>query len=537
MVASPASIIDRLKGGLIVSCQALEEDGFYGPSAMAAMARAAALGGAAGIRANGPDDIAAIRAVTDLPIIGICKLGLSAHEVRITPSLEAARAVVEAGADIVALDATDRPHPDGLAATDLIRLVRQELKALVMADVSTLSEGIQAARAGADLVATTLSGYTPYSPHHEGPDFDLVARLAQAIERPVVSEGRIATPHQARRMLELGAHAVVVGSMITRPRWIVERFVSAMRAADPAQVVLALDIGGTKLLGGVVDGTGRVLLEDVIPSLSEQGGQVVLERAVALLDRLCQAYQGPPPAAVGVSTGGQVNSEGRVVYASDLMPGWANLPLKEELARRLGLPVVVVGDGHAAALGEARFGAGRGRASVLAVTVGTGLGGGIVVDGEIYRGAWDASGFIGHIKIVRNGRPCTCGGKGCLEAYVSGPALLAEYNARAAQALASASEVAARAAEGDALAREAVEATGAWLGFGLAGVVAVLNPEVIVVGGGVAQTGDLFLDSIRRSLRTHSFPAVRETPVLPAALGPYAGLVGAAVAAQRTTEA
>lgn len=525
-------IVERLRNGLIVSCQAAPSDGLYGPSAMATMAHAATLGGAAGIRANAPDHIAAIRAATDLPIIGIYKQDLPDFAVRITPTLEAARAVVQAGADIVALDATDRPHPGGYTAADLIRRVRQTLGVPVMADVSTFEEGVVAARAGADLVATTLSGYTPYSPQLKTPDFELVARLVKAVDTPIVCEGRIATPREARRMLDLGAYAVVVGSMITRPKWIVEHFVAAMRASHPPdQIALALDIGGTKIAGGVVDGEGRVLRHHEIPSPVHEGPEVVLARAVGLLEML-RAESPDSPVAIGVSTGGQVDADGRIVYATGLIPGWAGTPLRQTLEDRFGLPAAVLNDGSAAALGEAHYGAGRGCASVLGLTLGTGLGGGLVIDGEIFRGTV----ALGHTKIVRDGRACTCGGNGCLEVYVNGAALVGEYNARAGSdnAKVSAREIAALAQAGDAHARDAVKAIGAWLGFGLAGIVGALRPALVVVGGGLAQVGDGLFESARASLRAYAFPTLRETPIAPAALGPQAGLVGAAVFAHQS---
>src|SRR5215468_2568367 len=182
----------------------------YGTQMMALAASAAEAGGAVGIRANGPADIAAIRGAVKLPIIGIYKQDLPGYGVRITPTLEAARAVVEAGADLVALDATRRGPEEGrLPPAEMIRLVKTTLNVPVMADISTFDEGVAAAAAGADIVATTLSGYTAYSAAQDTPDFDLVARLARALNVPVIAEGRIATPRDARRVLELGGYAVV----------------------------------------------------------------------------------------------------------------------------------------------------------------------------------------------------------------------------------------------------------------------------------------------------------------------------------------
>lgn len=220
--------LQRLRFGLIVSCQARPGSPLRSPHIMAAMAQAAEQAGAVGIRANGPEDIAAIRAAVRLPIIGIYKQDLPDVEVYITPTLAAAREVVAAGADLVAVDATDRLRPGGLTAAQMIQGCRAELKVPVMADISTLAEGIAAAEAGADLIATTMVGYTPYSQHLSPPDFDLIRELVSAVPTPVVVEGHITTPEQARRALDLGAYAVVVGAAITQPDWITRRFVAGM---------------------------------------------------------------------------------------------------------------------------------------------------------------------------------------------------------------------------------------------------------------------------------------------------------------------
>ena len=219
----------RLAGGLVVSCQALPDEPLYGSEIMARMAIAARQGGAVGIRANTPIDIAAIRAAApDLPLVGLYKVVIENYEnVYITPRLREAMAVAEAGADIIALDATERPHPERSVA-ELIRLVKEKTGKLVMADISTEAEGLAAVAAGADVLSTTLSGYTPYSPQRAGPDLDLVRRLSRISPVPVIAEGRIATPEEAQAALDAGAFAVVVGGAITRPQQITKRFAEAL---------------------------------------------------------------------------------------------------------------------------------------------------------------------------------------------------------------------------------------------------------------------------------------------------------------------
>ncbi|MFC4224088.1 N-acetylmannosamine-6-phosphate 2-epimerase [Lysinibacter cavernae] len=219
------SYVESLRGGLVVSCQARADNPLHGPVFMAAMAKAAELGGAVGIRAQGFDDIAAIVDATALPIIGIRK-DFAAGDVYITPSLADATIVRDAGAQIIALDATDRPRPGGITAPELIRSIREELALPVMADVDTVSAGLAAAEAGAELIATTLSGYTGGSVPPEA-DYDLIAALV-AEGLTVVAEGRIRDARDVERAFGAGAFSVVVGTAVTNPWRITERLVSGL---------------------------------------------------------------------------------------------------------------------------------------------------------------------------------------------------------------------------------------------------------------------------------------------------------------------
>jgi N-acylglucosamine-6-phosphate 2-epimerase len=227
--------LDTLRGGLIVSCQAAPGSPMDRPEILAAFARCAEIAGAVGIRANYPPNIAAITQAVQLPVLGILKREVAGYEVYITPEFVDAEAVAVAGAHIIAIDATDRPRPGRDTFEDLVRRVHLELGLPVMADISTYEEGIQAAESGADLVATTMSGYTAGTaaklPH--GPDIDLVNRLAARISVPVVCEGRIHSPAQVREALEAGAYAVVVGTAITAPVWITEQYIKALPGHAP----------------------------------------------------------------------------------------------------------------------------------------------------------------------------------------------------------------------------------------------------------------------------------------------------------------
>ena len=221
------ALIESLRGGLIVSCQARPENPFYGPHFMAAFAMAAEMAGAVGLRVNAEADVRAVAQVTSLPIIGINKLRTAEWPVYITPTLAAAREVVEAGASIVAVDATHRPRVGGLSPEELIACIRSDLGVPVMADVDSTEEGMAAAEAGADLVATTMAGYTGARPATDGPDPALVKALAQQIDVPLICEGRIRNPQDMAAAFTAGAYAVVVGTAITNPLAIAQIFVEA----------------------------------------------------------------------------------------------------------------------------------------------------------------------------------------------------------------------------------------------------------------------------------------------------------------------
>lgn len=220
-------LVASLRGGLIVSCQAPQDSPVYGPRFMAAFAKAAERGGAVGLRINGPADIRAARRLSSLPIIGIYKQQEVGWPVYITPSLVAARQVVRAGANIVALDATHRGRQSGQTPEALIKTVQDTLGVPVMADIDSLDEAIAAARAGADIVATTMAGYTPARPATDGPDLELLRTLADAVDTPVVCEGRVRSPEDVAAAFTAGAFAVVVGTAITNPVALTQAFVRA----------------------------------------------------------------------------------------------------------------------------------------------------------------------------------------------------------------------------------------------------------------------------------------------------------------------
>lgn len=224
-------ILEKIKGQLIVSCQALPEEPLYCEemSLMPFMAKAAILAGAKGIRANGVRDILAIKKVVDVPVIGIIKKQYEGGEQYITVGMKEIDDLVATGVDIIALDCTNRPRYDGLSIKEHISNIRNKYKdILLMADVSNFEEAKLACEVGLDFVGTTLNGYTSYTKDDKGPNFELMRRIVEELDIPLIAEGRIHTPEQAKKVLELGAYAVVVGGAITRPLEITKRFIEEM---------------------------------------------------------------------------------------------------------------------------------------------------------------------------------------------------------------------------------------------------------------------------------------------------------------------
>ncbi|WP_066901104.1 N-acetylmannosamine-6-phosphate 2-epimerase [Streptobacillus notomytis] len=225
-------LLEQLKGQLIVSCQALRGEPLYIENAtiMPLMARAAIMAGAKGIRANGTLDVREIKKEVDVPVIGLIKKNYEGFPQYITVGMSEIDDLVEAGADIIALDCTLRDRYDGKTINEFIAEIKEKYpNILLMADISNLEEGINAEKAGVDIVGTTLNGYTPYTETMDkGPNYELVEKLATILKIPVIAEGRIHDPSAAKKMLDLGAYAVVVGGAITRPLEIANRFIEGM---------------------------------------------------------------------------------------------------------------------------------------------------------------------------------------------------------------------------------------------------------------------------------------------------------------------
>jgi glucokinase len=308
---------------------------------------------------------------------------------------------------------------------------------------------------------------------------------------------------------------------------------------DPLTV--GIDIGGTKVLAGVVDSAGRVLARErrVTPG---HDARAVEDTIVELIEFFAASHD---VAAVGIGAAGFVDaSRARVMFAPHL--NWRNEPLRDQVGGRVRLPVVVDNDANAAAHAESRFGAGSGHRLVLCITLGTGIGGALVIDQKVFRGSNGMAGEFGHIQVVPNGHRCPCGNRGCWEQYASGNALVRD----ARELVVADSPVAHRlrqivqgdastltgpqvtraALDGDPLSKELLGEIGTWLGVGLAGMAAAFDPDCIVVGGGVSAAGDLLLVPTRLAFSRHLVGRGHRTepPILEAALGTDASLIGAA---------
>ena len=299
-------------------------------------------------------------------------------------------------------------------------------------------------------------------------------------------------------------------------------------SADP--LVIALDIGGTKLAGGVLTTEPRLLHRLERPTRAAEGVDVSLGEVYRLLEELCEAARGRGTLmGAGVCAPGPLDPSTGVVFNPTNMPGWVNVPLAEEIQRRADVPCRVENDANGAGLGEALYGAGRGHTSVFYATLSTGIGAGLILDGRIYHGQHGAAAEGGHVSIDYQSQViCNCGSPGCIEALASGTALAR----RARQALGrptTPEDLARAAASGDVLATRLIDETGEMLGAWLGSVISLFDPSIIVLGGGVSRIGEPLFAKIRQTAPKRTVnPFAAEIPIVPAQLGRDVGIFGAA---------
>lgn len=313
---------------------------------------------------------------------------------------------------------------------------------------------------------------------------------------------------------------------------------------------IGVDIGGTKVSGGVVDGSGRISARARRDTPHRSTAPTVVEDAiVSVIEELRAEPEGADAGAVGIGAAGFVSADrSRVVFAPHL--SWRDEPLRDRLASRVDLPITVDNDANGALWAEHRYGAARAASHAVMITLGTGIGGSVLVDGRLMRGRWGIAGEFGHIQVVPQGVRCECGNRGCWEQYSSGNALVREARSMVAARSPIATDLLTRAEgdpqaltgpmiteaarAGDRTSVELLAEVGTWLGVGMANLAAALDPEVFVVGGGVSAAGDLLLEPAREAFGRHlTGRGYRpQAQIVAATLGPDAGLIGAAALAE-----
>ena len=524
----------ELRGNLIVSCQASETSPFREPAAMARFAQAAVEGGARGIRAEGVEDIRAIREAVRVPIVGISKVRQDDGAILITPSFEGAKELVEAGANLIALDCTGRGQSYG--ALDRLRRIRKDLGVPVLADIATVEEAVQSAEAGADAVLSTLRGYTSETSHVVEFEPSFIAELVCTVNVPVIAEGHIRTPQQICAALDAGAFAIVIGSAITRPETITQMFVSAIegwrRLHDSQRIFIGIDLGATNTKCGLVTGRGELLSQSVTPTPWNEGRKALLKHLEECVSTCCDEAErrGLRPQAIGLATAGWVDpSSGEVVYATENLPGWTGANPGAYLHEAFGLPVAVENDANALAVAEKHFGAAKNATDFVCITLGTGVGGGCYIGGRLNRGRHFFANALGHIPVVPGGPLCTCGKAGCLELYANAAALM-RYAAHGNYT--NCEEIIAAAKAGEQTAACALKALARYLAMGCASIVNLLDPEMLILAGGLAQDNALLVKLLTEELakRVTVWPE-RHLQVQASRLGYSAGVLGAAAVA------
>ena len=310
--------------------------------------------------------------------------------------------------------------------------------------------------------------------------------------------------------------------------------------------VLAIDLGGTKIIAAIISSSGQVVAKEYHLTLASEGPQAVTSRMFSAIEHLLnESNLGLSQLdSISIAAAGAIDSDKGLVTSSPNLPGWSDVPLRDMVSRQFGVDAFLLNDASAAALGEHRLGAGRGTANLIYITVSTGIGGGIIIGGKLYLGSRGSAGEMGHMTIDVNGPRCSCGNVGCLEVMASGAAIAREALRRLRDGESStlsdivagkrenitAEEVGLAAQGGDRLALEVVLRAATYLGVGLVNIVNIFNPEMIVIGGGVAKMGDLLLGPVRKMVAERAFRlsagAVR---IVPTQLGDDAGVLGAAV--------
>lgn len=479
------------------------------PEIVSAFALAALAGGAVGLRIEGIENLRAVRKQTTVPIIGLVKRDVPGSFVRITPLLEDVRALAEAGADIIAFDATDRDRP--VSRADLVAAIHGAGR-LAMADCAFPEDGLAAHALGVEVLGSTMSGYTG-GPVPSAPDLHLVRALKKT-GAFVVAEGRYHTPALAARALAAGADAVVAGSAITRTEHVTGWFVEAMAAAgsEAAQGArsLAVDLGGTKLLVALVE--GATVLDRIEAPTDRAAGPDAWVRQMADLARpWAGSYQ-----TAGMTVTGLIKDNHWRALNPGTLAFEGRYPLRDAASQALGMPVALANDAQAAAWGEFAHGAGEGKDMVF-LTVSTGVGGGVVANGRLLQGRGGVAGHFGQVLPLPEGRETR------FEDDASGRWIAAEGVRLGLEPDARA--VFSAAAAGNAEADAVIETSARRIARLAHDLQLMFDPRYTVIGGGVGLASG-YIDRVARAV-AHFQPLVRPT-LRSAALGRDAGVIGIA---------
>ncbi len=298
-----------------------------------------------------------------------------------------------------------------------------------------------------------------------------------------------------------------------------------------------IDLGGTNIKAGLVDEEGRLLRQVSIPTEAAEGRERILQNMVRAFREAIGEISPSQIEAVGVGSPGPLDHRRGIVFRSPNLAGWENVPLADEMRRRTGVVTFVENDANAAMWGEFTAGKAKGCNSAIQLTLGTGIGGGMVIDGRLWRGASGAAPEVGHMTILPDGPRCNCGNRGCLEVLASATATAKRYREATGTDI-SCREIHERAANGDETALEVLEETGRYLGIGIATLVNVINPDIVVLSGGLSFAADILIPAVWVEVRERAFEVMQEQlRIETAALQNEAGIVGAAMlAAQRRRE-
>jgi glucokinase len=293
-------------------------------------------------------------------------------------------------------------------------------------------------------------------------------------------------------------------------------------------LAIALDLGGTQARAALINRAGEILARKSENTKAQDSGDVVLAQLANLAQIVAVGHDWQTIAGVGLSSPGPVDTTTGTAFQLATIPGLNGLPMQNILEQSLSLPVRVENDGTAAAIGEWRFGAGRGHDHLVYVTVSTGIGGGVICDGSPLRGRRGLAAEVGHLRLVPNGEVCGCGIKGCFEAYASGTALAKRARKRMNNTALDTEMIFAAAKNGDAAANTLIDEEAAFLGQGFATLLHLYSPDLIIMGGGVSAQFERLHQGMVRELNANAMPAFQNTPIVKAALGGHSGLIGAA---------